>query len=62
MRGGRKWFAKFMGGGRNDLQRWFCKSLLPPPLSSPLDQHHVAQIEVSIVFTERFISATGHNN
>jgi hypothetical protein len=26
------WFAKFMGGGRRDLQRWFCKSLLPPPL------------------------------
>jgi hypothetical protein len=32
------WFAKFMGGGRDDLQRYFCKSLLPPPLSAPLDQ------------------------
>jgi hypothetical protein len=50
------WFAKFMGGGRDDLQRCFCKSLLPPPLSAPLDQHHVTQIEVSIVFTERLVS------
>jgi hypothetical protein len=50
------WFAKFMGGGRDDLQRCFCKLLLPPPLSAPLDQHHVAQIEVSIVFTERSVS------
>jgi hypothetical protein len=31
-----------------------CKSLLPPPLSSPLDQHRVAQIEVYI--TERLVS------
>jgi hypothetical protein len=50
------WFAKFIGGGRDDLQRCFCKSFLPPPLSAPLDQHHVAQIEVSIVFTERMVS------
>jgi hypothetical protein len=49
-------FAKFMGDGRDDLQMCFCKSLLPPPLSAPLDQHHVAQIEVSIVFTERLVS------
>jgi hypothetical protein len=50
-----RWFAKLMRGGRDDLQRSFCKSLLPP-LSAPLDQHHVAQIEVSIVFTERLVS------
>jgi hypothetical protein len=50
------WFAKFMGGGRRDLQRWFCKSLLPPPLSAPLDQHRVTQIEVSIVCMERLVS------
>jgi hypothetical protein len=48
-----------MGGGRDDLQRCFFKSLLPPPLSAPLDQPHVAQIEVSIVFTERLVS-TGY--
>jgi hypothetical protein len=40
----------------DDLQRCFCKSLLPPPLSAPLDQHHLAQIEVFIVFTERLVS------
>jgi hypothetical protein len=50
------WFAKLMGGERDDLQRCFCKSLLPPPLGAPLDQDHVAQIEVSIVFTERLVS------
>jgi hypothetical protein len=50
------WFAKFMGGGRGDLQRCFCKSLLPPPLNAQLDQHHAAQIEVSIVFTEKLVS------
>jgi hypothetical protein len=26
------------------------------PLSAPLDQHHMAQIEVFIVFTERLVS------
>jgi hypothetical protein len=50
------WFAKFMGGVRRDLQRWFCKSLLPPPLSALLDQHRVTQIEVSIVCMERLVS------
>jgi hypothetical protein len=47
--------CKFIGGGGDDLQRCFCKSLLPPPLSAQLDQHHVAQIEVSIVFMERLV-------
>jgi hypothetical protein len=50
------WFAKFMRGGRCDLLRWFCKSLLPPPLSAPLDQHRVTQIEVFIVCMERLVS------
>jgi hypothetical protein len=48
-------FAKFMGGGRDDLQRCFCKSPLPSPLSALLDQHHVSQVEVFIVFTERLV-------
>jgi hypothetical protein len=39
------WFAKFMGDGRGDLQRCFCKLLLPPPLNAPLGQHRVSQIE-----------------
>jgi hypothetical protein len=52
------WFAKFMGDGRDDLQRCFCKSLIPPPLSAPLDQHHVTHIEVFIVFTERLVSTS----
>jgi hypothetical protein len=50
------WFAKFMVGGRRDLQRWFCKSLLPPPLSVPLNPHRVTQIEVSIVCMKRLVS------
>jgi hypothetical protein len=51
-----------MGGGRGDLQNsWevgdvICKSLLPPPLSAPSDQHRVTQIEVSIVCMERLVS------
>jgi hypothetical protein len=45
-----------MRGGRDDLQRHFCKSPLPPPMSPPLDQHHVAPIEVSIVCTEGLVS------
>jgi hypothetical protein len=45
-----------MRGGRDDLRRCFCKSLLTPPLSAPLDQHHVAQVQVSIIFTERLVS------
>jgi hypothetical protein len=49
------WFAKFMGGVSHDLQRWFCKSLLPPPLSVPLDQYRVTQIEVSIVCMEMLV-------
>jgi hypothetical protein len=49
-------FTKFMGGERGDLQRCFCKLLLPPPLNAPLDQYHVARIEVSIVCTERLVS------
>jgi hypothetical protein len=40
---------------RDDLQIHFCKSLLPPPMSPPLDQHRVAHIEVSIVCTEGLI-------
>jgi hypothetical protein len=38
------------------LQMCFCKSLLPPPLSAPLDQHHMTHIEVFIVFTKRLVS------
>jgi hypothetical protein len=57
-----------MGVGRGDLQNsWevggvICKgdfankSLLPPPLSIPLDQHRVTHIEVSIVCMERLVS------
>jgi hypothetical protein len=50
------WFTKFMGGGSRDLQRWFRKSPLPPPMRSPLDQHRVTQIEVSIVCMKRSVS------
>jgi hypothetical protein len=50
------WFANFKGGGRRDLQRWFCKSPLPPPMISLLDQHCVTQNEVSIVCMERLVS------
>jgi hypothetical protein len=46
------WCAKLTRGGRDDLQMHFCKSLLPPPISPPLDQHRLAQIEVSIVCTK----------
>jgi hypothetical protein len=56
-----------MGGRRVDLQNsWevgdvickgdFCKSLLLSPLSAPLDQHRVTQIEVSIVCIVRLVS------
>jgi hypothetical protein len=38
------------------LQRRFCKSPLPLLLSAPLNQHRVAQIEVSIVCKERLVS------
>jgi hypothetical protein len=41
-----------MGGGRGDLQRCFCKLLIPPPLNAPSDQHRATHIEVSIVCTE----------
>jgi hypothetical protein len=34
----------------------FCKSPLPPPMSSPLDQDRVTQIEVSIVCMKRSVS------
>jgi hypothetical protein len=34
----------------------FCKSLFPPPMSSPLDQDRVTQIEVSIVCMKRSVS------
>jgi hypothetical protein len=50
------WCVKFMRGGRDDLQTHFCKSPLPPPMSPPLDQYHVAQIEVSIVCMEMLVS------
>jgi hypothetical protein len=49
------WCAKLMRGGRHDLQRHFCKSSLPPPMSPPLDQHRVTQIKVSIVCTEGLV-------
>jgi hypothetical protein len=52
-----EWCAKLMRGGREDLQRHFCKSPLPPPMSPPLDQHRVAPIEVSIVCTEGLVSS-----
>jgi hypothetical protein len=56
-----------MGGGRGDLQNVllqnnpptsheFCTSPLPPSISLPLDQDHVAQIEVSILCMERLVS------
>jgi hypothetical protein len=55
--------AKLMRGERDGLQRHFCKSPLPPPMSLPLDQHRVpldqhrvTPIEVSIVCTEGFVS------
>jgi hypothetical protein len=50
------WCAKLIRGGRDDLQMHFCKSPLPPPMIPPLDQHRVAQIEVSIVCTEELVS------
>jgi hypothetical protein len=34
----------------------FCKSPLPPPTSSPLDQDRVTRIEVSIVCMKRSVS------
>jgi hypothetical protein len=46
------WCAKLTRGGRDDLQMHFCKSPLPPPMNLPLDQHRLAQIEVSIVCTK----------
>jgi hypothetical protein len=53
-----------MGGGRGDLQKYICKSSLPPLCTSPLppsislflDQHRVAQIEVFIICTEGLVS------
>jgi hypothetical protein len=50
------WCAKLIRGGRDDLQRQFCKPPLPPPMSPPLSQHCVAPIEVSIVWTEGLVS------
>jgi hypothetical protein len=42
-------------GKTQDLPSKFWQTL-GDALSAPLDQHHVAQIEVSIVFTERLVS------
>jgi hypothetical protein len=36
----------------------FCKSPLPPPMSSPLDQDRVTEIGVSIVCTEILVSTS----
>jgi hypothetical protein len=44
-----------MGGGRGDLQNSWEVGGVPSPLSVPLDQHHVTQIEVFIVCMERLI-------
>jgi hypothetical protein len=50
------WCAKLIRGGRDDLQKNFCKSPLPPPMSPPLAQHRATLIEVSIVCTEGLVS------
>jgi hypothetical protein len=55
MEGGRG-DVQLMRGGRDGLQMHFCESPLPPPMSPPLDQHCVAQIEVSIVCTDGLVS------
>jgi hypothetical protein len=54
-----------MGGGRGfakvhlqiipHTSHEFCISPLPPSISHPLDQHHVAHIEVSIICTEGLV-------
>jgi hypothetical protein len=56
MGGGRGWFAKVHLQIIPSTSHKFCTWPLPPSISLPLDQHHVVQIEVSIVCTEGLVS------
>jgi hypothetical protein len=51
----KEWFAKSPLQITPPTSHEFCKSPLPPPMSSPLDQDRVTQIEVSIVCTKRLV-------
>jgi hypothetical protein len=50
------WFAKVPLQIISPTSHEFCTSPLPPSISLPLDQHHVAPIEVSIVCTDGLVS------
>jgi hypothetical protein len=50
------WFAKVHLQIIPSTSHEFCTWPLPPSISLPLDQHHVVQIEVSIVCTEGLVS------
>jgi hypothetical protein len=51
-----EWFAKSPLQITPPTSHEFCKSPLPPPMSSPLDQDRVTRIEVSIVCMTRWVS------
>jgi hypothetical protein len=53
------WFAKSPLQITPPTSHEFCKSPLPPPMRSPLDQNRVTQIEVFIVCMKRSVS-TGY--
>jgi hypothetical protein len=50
------WIAKVHLQIISPTSHEFCRSPLPPFISLSLDQHHVAQIEVPIVYTEGLFS------